>query len=403
MIDCHMPHATCHMPSALASNLPGGIYVHIPFCVCKCRYCDFYSTTELDLIPRFLAALDREIQMVPCDGLVFDSIYLGGGTPSVLSPDQAQRVLERLFERFSLLPDVEVNFELNPGTSGRDKLAAYRAAGLNRMTIGVQSFSDPNLQFLGRVHSAEEARRAVEASRAAGFGHLGLDLIYGLPGQSVRQWRADMQAAISFNPEHLSCYMLTVESGTPLHADVCRGRVSLAGEAAAAALYRETVRFLGRCGYGQYEVSNFALSTGGGHANRSRHNQKYWNFAPYIGLGPGAHTFIEPQRRWNRRNVHRYCEDIERGKLPAAGSESLSREQLIIEAIYLGLRQTDGIELAAFQRKFGMDFENCFAKQMEELTTAGFARLRGGRLKLTTEGMLLLDSVCAALVGAMEC
>lgn len=382
---------------------PGGVYVHIPFCIRKCPYCDFYSTTDLSLVPAFLDALEREIRTAAVADLEFDSLYLGGGTPSVLTPGQVRRILAGLFGVFAFGTDVEANVEVNPGTVDLDKLAAYRAAGLNRVTVGVQSFSDRNLGFLGRIHSAAEAGHAVRWARAAGFDHIGLDLIYGLPGQTREDWIEDMRAAVGLQPEHLSCYLLTVEPSTPLHREVLCGRVAPVGDQTAAALFETTVEFLAERGYRQYEVSNFARAAGDGDtANRSRHNRKYWNFSPYLGFGPGAHSFVEPRRFWNHRSLGRYLEDVAAGRLPTADAEDLSRGQMMMEAVFLGLRQNDGIDLAAFRCKFGIDLVERCAEQLKELTGAGRAQLGADRLSLTSAGMLVLDSICGELIQALD-
>jgi oxygen-independent coproporphyrinogen-3 oxidase len=383
--------------------LPGGIYVHIPFCVRKCHYCDFYSTTELALIDDFIIALEREIQMTAPADLEFDSLYFGGGTPSVLTPAQIGHVTRAIFRNFTFLPDAEVNLEVNPGSVDRDKLVAYRGEGINRLTIGAQSFNERHLRFLRRIHSTVEARQTIEWALAAGFEHVGLDLIYGLPDQTREDWIEDLRTAVSFQPEHLSCYSLTVEPGTPLHTDVRCGRVEPCDEKRGAELFRATVEFLAACGYDQYEVSNFASSDpAGGSTNRSRHNRKYWTFAPYLGFGPGAHSYLEPQRYWNHRNLQIYLTDIRSGNRPTAGSETLTRPQMMMEAILLGLRQSDGIDLAAFKKKFGLDFKQHFAGQIQELLEEGKARVAEGRLALTSEGMLLLDSICTRFVDELE-
>ena len=390
-----------HQPAY--TSLPGGIYVHIPFCIRKCHYCDFYSTTNLGLIEDFTIALEREIQMVAPVDLQFDSLYFGGGTPSVLKPVQIERIMRAILDNFSFLPDVEINLEVNPGSVDRNKLVSYRSAGINRITIGAQSFNDNNLGFLRRIHSTSEARQTIDWVRDAQFDHLGLDLIYGLPGQSGNDWIEDMRSAVSFYPEHLSCYLLTVEPDTPLHTDVRCGRVAPADEKTCAELFKTTIDYLTGCGYSHYEVSNFALAKHAGDTtNRSRHNQKYWTFAPYIGFGPGAHSYLEPRRYWNHRNLQTYLTDVRADSLPIAASEELSTQQMMMEAILLGLRQTDGLDLIHFKDEFGIDFQQYFSNQIDELLDQEKAGFKEGRLALTTEGLLLLDSICARFVQALE-
>jgi len=326
-----------------------GLYIHIPFCVKKCPYCDFYSVTDLSLKPRFLKALLREMELVSQEGLCFDTLYIGGGTPSVYEYDEIDLITTKAFQSFNILPDAEITTEVNPGTVKFEQLGGYRKAGINRLNIGVQSFQQKNLDFLGRIHTENEARRAIEDAHRAGFENTGFDLIYGLPDQSKQDWLHDLNKAIEYNPAHLSCYMLTYEKGTPLHSGLKAGRVQPLADDNIRALFETTIEFLEDHGYFQYEISNFARIGKESETHVSRHNLKYWTRAPYIGLGPSAHSFIEPQRYWNVSIVDKYIEAIESGRLPVADREVLSEEQQLIEGIYLGLRMTRGIDLVWFR------------------------------------------------------
>ena len=336
---------------------PAGLYVHIPFCLRKCRYCDFYSISDLSQTSGFLAALKREMQMNSGTPLVFDTLYIGGGTPSVLEPEAIGQIIETASRYFSIASDAEITLEVNPGTVTLDNLSEYRKFGVNRLNIGVQSFDDDNLRFLGRLHSGSDARLSVEWARRAGFDNIGLDLIFGLPGQDKTNWLSDLTQAGNLEPEHLSCYMLTCESGTPLDRDVKTGRIRLAAEGVVLDLFNTAIHFLTTRSFLHYEVSNFARMAGPDHEPRtSRHNLKYWSFAPYIGLGPSAHSFIEPERYWNHRSVTTYVRQIEAGKSAMAEKERLTKEQMMIEAIYLGFRTTRGIDLDKFKAKSGYKF-----------------------------------------------
>ena len=282
----------------------GGIYVHVPYCVRKCPYCDFCSSVDHSSIPDYLDCLVREIEMVGTTEQVYDSLYLGGGTPSVLESDQIARIIETVRGHFEIKDDVEITLEVNPGSVNRQSLAAYRRAGINRLNIGVQSFNDENLKFLGRIHASAEAGFSIGWARQAGFDNIGLDLIYGLPGQDQKNWHDDLNRAIQADIEHLSCYMLTCESGTPLGRDVVRGRVKLPEGDFVRELFDTTIDYLNNHGFRQYEISNFARRTDDkAPALHSRHNQKYWSFAPYIGLGPSAHSFQAPTRHWTHRSI----------------------------------------------------------------------------------------------------
>ena len=375
---------------------PAGLYVHIPFCLRKCCYCDFYSISDLSQTSGFLAALKREMQMNSGTPLVFDTLYIGGGTPSVLKPEAIGQIIETACRYFSIASDAEKTLEVNPGTVTLDNLSEYRKFGVNRLNIGVQSFDDKNLRFLGRIHSGRDARLSVEWAHRAGFDNIGLDLIFGLPGQDKINWLSDLTQAGNLEPEHLSCYMLTCESGTPLDREVKTGRIRLAAEGMVLDLFDTAIHFLTNHDFLHYEVSNFAHMAGPNHEPRtSRHNLKYWSFAPYIGLGPSAHSFIEPERSWNHRSVATYVRQIEAGKSAMAEKERLTKEQMMIEAIYLGFRTTRGIDLDMFKARFDISFTQTFDKTIAELETRGMIKLSERHCALTRRGLHFLDSIAS--------
>lgn len=381
-------------------EIPGGLYIHIPFCQKKCFYCDFYSVTDLSQVPRFLAALEKEIQLASRVQLVFDTLYIGGGTPSVLDAGEVARIIAAAFRHFKILPRAEVTLEVNPGTVTLEDLITYRECGVNRLNIGVQSFDADNLRFLGRIHTVDQALLSLDWARQAGFANVGLDLIYGLPAQKQHNWLEDLARAVDIGPEHLSCYMLTREPGTPLDKEVVAGRVRLAGEDILRGLLETTISFLSDHGFWHYEISNFARRAENGVSPWvSRHNSKYWSLAPYVGLGPSAHSFIEPQRYWNHKSVHNYIRELHNGQLPVAGKEKLTREQLLMEAIYLGFRTAAGIDLAGFKEKFGIDFLKIYAGIVNDFEKQGFLKISETRCALTVRGMALLDSITAAFTS----
>jgi oxygen-independent coproporphyrinogen-3 oxidase len=375
---------------------PAGLYVHIPFCLRKCCYCDFYSISDLSQTSGFLAALKREMQMNSGTPLVFDTLYIGGGTPSVLPPEAIGQIIETAGRYFSIASDAEKTLEVNPGTVTLENLSEYRKFGVNRLNIGVQSFNDNNLRFLGRIHSGRDARLSVEWAHRAGFDNIGLDLIFGLPGQDKINWLSDLTQAGNLEPEHLSCYMLTCESGTPLDREVKTGRIHLAAEGRVLDLFDTAIHFLTNHDFLHYEVSSFARMAGPNHEPRtSRHNLKYWSFAPYIGLGPSAHSFIEPERYWNHRSVATYVRQIEAGKSATAEIERLTKEQMVIEAIYLGFRTTRGIDLDMFKARFDISFSQTFDKTIAELETRGMIKLSERHCALTRTGLPFLDSIAS--------
>jgi oxygen-independent coproporphyrinogen III oxidase len=373
---------------------PGGIYVHVPFCRRKCPYCDFYSIADLSLMPAYLQALELEIRRSRPGRLVCDSIYIGGGTPSLLSAAQVGRILAALFAYIRFQEPVEITLEANPGTVGPQELAGFRAAGINRLNIGVQSFQDENLGRLGRIHTADDARRVLAQARAAGFDNLGIDLIYGLPGQGPEEWRQELAEAVRFGLEHIACYMLTLEPGTPLAEAHRAGRFHPAPEERAAELFLATADYLTGQGYRHYEVSNFAR-TG---AHLSRHNGKYWSCRPYLGFGPAAHSCMPPQRFWNHRSLKRYLADLAAGKSPRAGREELTAAQQMTEFIMLGLRTAEGVDVAEFRKRFGVDFNERFGVAAVALAARRLLTLEGGRCAATLRGMLYLNTVTAELI-----
>lgn len=335
----------------------------------------------------------------------FDTLYIGGGTPSVFNAENIGRIIAAVRRSFSILQDAEITLEVNPGTITAEELGGFRQVGVNRLNIGMQSFNPENLNFLGRIHSRSDADFAGQWARDAGFDNIGLDFIYGIPVQTKKSWIDDLKRALRFEPEHLSCYMLTYEPGTPMDASRQKGRFRPLNDDKIRDLFAATIEFLAGRGYAQYEVSSFA-STGSGRSgqrsferNRSRHNRKYWSFTSYLGLGPSAHSFKEPERSWNRPDVRRYIEELAARRFPPAENEVLSRSQLMMEAIYLGLRQVEGISIDAFEEKFAVNFQQWFSDTLRVLEERGLIRSIQNRCALTRKGMLYLDSITSMLTN----
>ena len=379
-------------------DLKAGIYIHFPFCEKKCRYCDFYSITELDRIPDFLLGLKHEMFLAATTGIKADTLYIGGGTPSLLTPKQMGQIVDWAALYFNLGASAEMTFEINPATASTRDLQDYAAFGFNRINIGIQSFNNTNLTFLGRRHDAQQALAAARAAKEAGFNNIGIDLIYGLPEQTPGAWKKDLMQAIRLSPKHLSCYILSYEPQTPLHADMQAGQFTPLSDLHAAELFRMTHDFLSAAGYEHYEISNFAQ----GSRWRSIHNQKYWNFVPYIGLGPDAHSFKPPQRWWNHRSLARYLEDLQQEIQPIAEQETLNEEQQMIEALYLGLRQSDGIDLDQFGQRFHIDFKLYFHTALDRFEAENWITIDERQCCLTLEGMLFVDRVVDELVEMID-
>jgi oxygen-independent coproporphyrinogen-3 oxidase len=323
----------------------------------------------------------------------FDTLYLGGGTPSILEAGQIGRIIALAFEKFAFAPATEVYAEANPCSADIQKLAAMRRAGVTRLHLGVQSFADDNLGFLGRSHTAAQARQGLNAARQAGFGYLGADLIFGLPGQTQKAWRADLEEMLSYKPEHLSCYLLSYEPDTPLWKRLARGQFKPLSQARAASLFAFTHRFLTRAGFVHYEISNYAAGTN----LVSSHNTKYWNGTAYLGLGPGAHSFSRNRRWWNISDVGGYMIALEKGDKPVADNESLSACQQALEALYLGLRVNSGLDLAGLEKLLDFDCRKACESHLQSLEAEGLVTRPGGRVVLTPSGMVYLDSVAGLL------
>jgi oxygen-independent coproporphyrinogen-3 oxidase len=358
-----------------------GLYVHVPFCRTKCIYCDFYSTTERGSLDAWLRALEQEIGLRQHAFTHFDSLYIGGGTPTFLDRDRLARLLKVLRDHFAFSLDTEITIEANPDDVNDGLLAFLKSLGVNRLSFGIQSFDDKELSFLERRHDAAGAQAAIEAAIRTGFSNIGLDLIYGLPGQTRKGWLATLERAVSFSPKHLSCYQLTVEGRTPLALLARLGKVSLPGEEKERSLFLLTSRFLEAHGFIHYEVSNFAASED----SLCRHNEKYWSHVPYLGLGPSAHSFDGEQRWWNHRSVKRYCAALERGEAPVAGTEKLTSDRLELERCYLGLRTRRGVALA--------DLPERSLPMVRQLCKARLVRISGDRVIPSARGFLVADSL----------
>ena len=362
------------------ANNPG-LYIHVPFCKAKCPYCDFYSVTSPDLISAYLKALEQEARLYRDRFSLFDTLYLGGGTPSLLASEHLTNLTKTLRRHFSFASETEFTLEANPDDIRREKLRLWRDLGANRLSLGAQSFNEAELTFLKRRHTAAQTLAALSLIRAAGFENLGLDLIYGLPGQTPDAWLRTLEQALVCAPEHLSCYQLTMAPGTPLSRRAARGQVALPDEEAQRTLFLLTCEFLEDRGYLQYEVANFAR----GEEYFCRHNLKYWQRLPYLGLGPAAHSFQGGRRWWNHRGLAGYAAALAAGRAPLAGREALTPEQVRLETLYLGFRTREGVDLEAIQSQSG------WGPVLSRLQAAGLLCLTNGRVAATPRGLVVAD------------
>jgi oxygen-independent coproporphyrinogen-3 oxidase len=378
-----------------------GIYVHVPFCRTKCTYCAFVSGDfDESLAARYLPALGREIRAAGAvDGRPrADTVFFGGGTPSLLPARDLVRILGVVREAFDLAAAAEVTVEMNPGTLEPAKLDAYRAAGVTRASVGVQSFDDAELRSIGRVHDASEARAAVRMLREAGFDDVSLDLIAGLPNQPRERWERNLDAAIALDPDHLSLYLLELHPGTKLARDVEAGRVARPDDDLAAEMYLATVDRLRAVGFVQYEISNFARPRADGGDRRSLHNEKYWTDAPYYGFGVSAHAYTNGERRSNVRSIAGYAEAIERDGTAVAERHPLTPRERASEAAFLGLRRLEGVGLDEFRSRYNVDLLDEFRDGLAPIFDAGLLDVVEGRLRLTRRGLVLSNEVFQAFV-----
>lgn len=392
----HTPDRAGREDDALA------LYLHIPFCAARCAYCDFNTYAGLeDWFEPYTAALAQEVRTAGAQRgrPAVHTIFIGGGTPTVLPADLLARGLTACREAFDVAAGAEITSEANPGAVDRPRFAALRALGVNRLSIGVQSFDDAELRWLGRIHTADEAAAAFRAARAVGFDNINLDFIYGLPGQSAAAWTRTLARAIALEPEHLSLYSLTVEPGTPLAAQVSRGEVAATDDDLAADLYELACERLAAAGYEQYEISNWARAdkAAAQHAHHQcRHNLVYWRREPYLGFGAGAHSFEAEQRWWNVRPVPEYVARITHGRPAEAGREVLDRRTAMGEAMMLGLRLvSEGMPDARFRARFGVGLDEAFGDVIARLVGRGLLERLPDRVRLTPAGRLLGNRVFA--------
>ena len=391
-----------------APSAAPGLYLHVPFCSSICPYCDFSVMHAASPARQsFVARLVAEVALAAPtwrDPRPFDTVYFGGGTPSQLRPDELVRVLDACRAQLALAaPSPWIFLEANPEDVTKDACAEWRRLGVRTLSLGVQSFSDETLRFLGRRHSAREGSEAVETALAAGFDTVSIDLIFGQRGQTTEDWRRDLAAAVALEPQHLSCYQLTIHPRTRFGVQARHGQLSELPEEDQAALFELTHRFLSDAGWPAYEVSNFAR----GPAHQSRHNRKYWDHTPYLGLGPSAHSLAaadahSPARRWwNERGTPRWDKRLAAGERPIEAQELLAAKDLAEETLLLGLRTTAGIDLDGFRARYGADLLAANRTLVARLVDEGRVDVRTGpeggrRLVPTLSGLAVADGLAAA-------
>jgi oxygen-independent coproporphyrinogen III oxidase len=373
--------------------MPIGLYIHVPFCIRKCLYCDFTSyPVSKTAVADYLGSLVKEINLYGAalgdEEKSISSLFFGGGTPTCLPAGALKMILDELRYSFSLLEGCEITVEANPGTVDAAGLETLLKAGANRLSLGVQSFNDGLLGVLGRVHSSAQALEAVRLARTAGFANLNLDFIFGIPGQTLSDWQKTLAQAAALGPEHIAAYGLQLEEGTPLAQGVSRGEICACAEDLELTMYQHTVEYLNTNGYKQYEISNFARP-----GRECAHNLVYWLNKPYLGLGPAAHSFIGGERFSNVTALDRYSQRLSEGEFPVEAREKMTVEAEMAETMFLGLRLTAGVDLNLFHGRFGRRAEDVYTQEIEGLLKNGLVEINGGFLHLSGKGLPLANVV----------
>ena len=374
-----------------------GLYIHIPFCVRKCSYCHFYSESRLDLLPDYVRALALEMSGGHSDFGTFDTIYFGGGTPSLLDIAAIDAILDAVRNFFPIASDPEITFEINPADRDISWFRSLRKLGVNRLNLGIQSLDDSDLTFLGRRHSSDQARTAIDLSMAAGFENVGLDLIYNLPGQTLGSWEKTLANALSFHPAHLSCYELTIEEGTPLAVRYDQNELVRPDEARQGDFFELTSRYLREAGYLHYEVSNFARAE----IFLSRHNRKYWDRTPYLGLGPSAHSYLRETRWWNDASLEGYLAALFTGKKSPGGNETLTADQMLLEDLFLGLRTREGIDFRVFMDRYRYDLRDRRGVMITDMIREGYLIIDDESIRPTDKGFAVADRLALMLFNGL--
>ena len=385
------------LPVPLPAGVSAGIYVHVPFCRHICPYCDFntYAGQE-DRIPAYVDAVVREMRLREGETTGAPTLYFGGGTPSLLAPAQIAQIIAAARESFGLRPGAEVSMEANPETLDLEMLTGYRAAGVNRLSIGIQSQQRAGLRVLGRGHTAMTATTSLTLARQAGFDNVSLDFIYGWPGQSPEDWEHDLQTILDWSPEHVSLYALIVEPGTPMQMAVKRGILRPLDDDVVADRYDRAAEVLGNAGWEHYEISNWAREP----QYRSRHNQLYWQNGPYLGIGAGAFGTSGGERHSNHLLPDRYIAALAAGDLPVATRETIDDATALSETMMLGMRLLrDGVSDADVRARHGVGISERYAEQVARLLDIGLVEWQAQRLRLTPRGVLVANEVCAAFLS----
>lgn len=369
-----------------------GLYLHFPFCISKCPYCDFnsYQLEEDNQIFSYISALYQEVTAYSrkLKKSNIKTIYLGGGTPTILSGVQIYNILEFCKDKFAIDRNAEITIEANPGTVDGEKIKLLIESGINRLSLGAQSFNNIFLKKLGRIHNAQDIIDSYSLAREIGFSNINIDIMFALPDQTTEDLQATLKKAVSLKPDHLSLYNLTIKPGTEYYKEYKRGKLKLPTEDEEFDMYNWAINFLEESGFEHYEIANFARPH-----KRSMHNLIYWQNKPYLGIGAGAYSFIRGYRYMNYENPTRYIKEVMSGKLPIDNGEKLSSRKRMIETIILGLRTNDGVSYKKFKTRFGINLNYIFSKQINKLVNSGLLQKDNYKIKLTNKGIFLANTV----------
>lgn len=373
--------------------MPESLYIHIPFCIRKCIYCDFLSVTyDESYAKEYIDALCKELVLKKDSAKALKTIYIGGGTPSVLPEESFKQLFRSIRDNFEFSSGIEITVEANPGTLNESKINTLLSVGINRMSIGVQSFNDTELKTLGRIHSSDNAVKSIEMIKRAGINNFSIDLMYGIPGQAMNSWKDTLSRAVGFSPKHISSYELTPEKGTPLYGMMDSKKIKIPDEELVLDMYNFAIDYLASGGYKHYEISNFALR-----GFRCIHNMNYWNRGEYIGAGAGAHSFINGVRSKNTGDIKKYMETVNNGIIPETESIRLTRTDDIKEFIFLGLRKTEGITITK-AKELGMDIPH----SCKELIDEGYLEMKENYLRLTRKGIVISNTLIVRMFEILK-
>lgn len=365
-----------------------GLYIHIPFCKKKCAYCDFVSYPGgEEYFEAYTDELCREMRRYK--GEKIDTVFVGGGTPSLLPVKCMEKLINNVYKTFSVSRECEITLESNPGTMQKEKPAELRNLGINRLSIGVQSFNDDELKRIGRIHSAAEAEETIIAARGAGFQNINIDIMFSLPGQTAGSLAETIEKTIMLLPEHVSCYSLILEEGTALYKEYAAGKLKPTGEEEDRRMYAYLCKKLNAAGYRQYEISNFARE-----GYECRHNLKYWDCTEYIGIGAAAHSYYGAERFYNTASIEKYL----RGEYREGNAERITRTEAIKEFMIMGLRKTDGIEKAEFYRRFNEDIFTVFGDSLNKFLSGGFMEETREKIRFTPAGVNVSNTLLCEFV-----